>query len=320
MFVAKLAGLPWLLSLAALPLAPISAQELRAGPGATVAVATVVDDDALLAEIEAGCAAALAAGTLVAARELVARTATAKGWTPPLTAAATTVVSPPELYAALWRSVRVIGHYYLCKECDEWHFNAASGFCVDGEGAIATCAHVVAPDDGMREAYLVSADLSGRVWSVQRVLAADGRSDLCVLQTAERGTVPLPLRGAVLTGERVWCLSNPDHQFGFFSEGHVARQFVLREPSPAAATSPAPGSEPLSRWLHVTCDFCRGSSGAPIVDSRGNVVGIAQSTVTVVHDEDATVLDTQMVFKTAAPAAALAKLMQVSAVEPAKGR
>jgi len=62
-------------------------------------------------------------------------------------------------------------------------------------------------------------------------------------------------------------------------------------------------------WLHVTCDFAKGSSGAPIVDTTGTVIGIAQSTTTVVYDEDAALVDTQMVFKTATPAAALAALL-----------
>jgi hypothetical protein len=226
-----------------------------------------------------------------------------------------------------------VGHYYLCRECDEWHFNAASGFCLDGDGAVATCAHVVAPDVGMRESFLVTADLRGVVWPVEKVLAAAVAQDVCVLQTAERGAAGLPLRASVRTGERVVCYSHPDHQFGFFSEGIVARQFVARDVVPmpidatkakqpnapdAAATKPAaPG--PLLPWLHVTCDFCKGSSGAPILDTMGNVVGLAQSTTTVIYDEDATPIDTQMVFKTASPAVALAVLLRGPAVpEPDK--
>jgi serine protease Do len=307
----------WLLPVTALAFADLVAQE----SGEKVISMQAVDDDALLASIQAGCAAARAAGKLVDARQLVLQTTTATGCALPVVAAATTVLSPPDLHDHLRRSCRILGHYYLCKECDEWHFNAASAFCVDGHGAVATCAHVVAPDDGMRDAFLVSADLDGRVWPVQRVLAVDSRSDLCVLQTAERDTVPLPLRAAVRTGEPVWCLSNPDHQFAFFSDGIVARQFVLREPPPETPAAAALVAGPLSRWLHVTCDFCRGSSGAPIVDARGNVVGIAQATTTVVHDEDAKLVDTQMVFKAAAPAAALASLIQaVPAAERPKDR
>ena len=63
-----------------------------------------------------------------------------------------------------------------------------------------------------------------------------------------------------------------------------------------------------SEWLHVTCEFAKGSSGGPIVDVMGNVVGIAQSTSTVVYDEAAEPIDTQMVFRIASPASALLAL------------
>src|SRR5436190_23339811 len=98
----------------------------------------------------------------------------------------------------------------------------------------------------------------------------------------------------------------------------VARHYATRVPlfvdgpapaaAPTATQAPAPGKshdqaampdlkvEPV-RVLHVTCDFGKGSSGAPIVDTRGNVVGFAQSTTTLVYDEEADLVDTQMVFK-----------------------
>jgi hypothetical protein len=98
----------------------------------------------------------------------------------------------------------------------------------------------------------------------------------------------------------------------------VARQYLLREvlpdrEPPAKEGEPGkPRYAPPVPFLHVTCDFCKGSSGAPIVDAMGNVVGIAQSTTTVVYDEAATPVDTQMVFKSATPAAALLELVRAS--------
>jgi S1-C subfamily serine protease len=205
-----------------------------------------------------------------------------------------------ELYQLAAASLCIVGHYYLCDECEQWHFSGASGFWVAADGAVATCHHVLAPDDSMRAAFLVVADLTGQVWPVQKVLAANAATDLCVLQTPARERTPLPLRGDVRVGERVACLSHPDGQYGFYSEGVVARHFLLREPPEAPEALP---------WLHVTCDFARGSSGAPVVDACGNVIGIADATTTVVYDDDAEVIDTQMVFKTAAPAGALQVLL-----------
>ncbi len=259
-----------------------------------------IDDESLEQRITAACDQLRDAGALRPCAELVAQAAAAPVTTLPPVPARLEVLPGPDLYERVVPSVCIVGHYYLCDECDQWHFSGASGFWVAADGAVATCHHVLAPDATMRAAFLVVADLDGQVWPVQRVLAANAATDLCVVQTPARGRVPLPLRGDVRVGERVVCLSHPDHQFGFFSDGVVARRFLLRDPPEAREPRP---------WLHVTCDFARGSSGGPVVDVCGNVVGIAVATTTVVYDEEADPVDTQMVFKAAAPAASLQALL-----------
>jgi hypothetical protein len=258
-----------------------------------------VDDQRLEQRILEACAGLYAEGQLRPCGELVAQAEHAPVAFVPALPVRSEPLPGAQLYRRIAPGVCLVGHYYLCDECEHWHFSAASGFWVAADGAVATCHHVLAADETMRQAFLVVADLAGRVWPVQRVLAAAAGADLCVLQTTARGCEPLPLRVDVGVGERVACLSHPDHQFGFFSEGVVARHFLLREPPDAAPRA----------WLHVTCDFARGSSGAPVVDACGNVVGVAVATTTVVYDEEAEPADTQMVFKAAAPAAALRALL-----------
>lgn len=280
-------------------------------PGAIRAQATdaVVDDELLELQITRACAELHQGKRLVPCSQLTAEAALAKSFVLSVAPARTQVLAPVDLCASLRTSVRIVGHYYLCTECDDWHFSGASGFCVGTEGIVATCHHVLAPDETMREAFLVVADLQGHVWPVERVLASDALGDVCVLKTAETGCVPLPLARRVRQGERIYCLSHPDHQFGFFSEGLVARLYAQRDPAPEDS-KPKPADLVAARpWLHVTCDFAKGSSGAPIVDATGTVVGIAQSTTTVVYDETAELADTQMVFKTATPAAVLQTLL-----------
>lgn len=273
------------------------------------------DDARLEQAILERCAVALTKGELVRADELAGQL----GGTGKLSAAVTPLrrqrLEGPDLHDLVAASARIVGHYYKCRECEHWHFSGASGFAIDADGHVASCAHVVAPDDSMAEAYLVVADLAGNVWPARAVIASDVGADLCVLSTGARGTVPLPLRDGVRAGERCWCFSNPDHQFGFFSEGTVARWYLAPpEPTnvaaaPAAAAPAASAALPRLPWLHVTCDFAKGSSGGAIVDAMGNLIGIAQSTTTVVYDEAAELVDTQMVFKTACPAKALQALV-----------
>ncbi len=266
------------------------------------------DDAALEAKIVAASTALRAGGELVSLAKVLGEKPTAA---PSIahTPERATASSPPDLYDAIVSSVRVVGLFYLCVECDDWHFSGSSGFCVAKDGVVATCRHVLESDETMREAFLVVADLQGHVWPVQRVLTIDRASDVCLLQTTEKGGVPLPLRTNVRTGERVYCLSNPDHHFGFFSEGMVARWYRARE----SETQVDGALLPVVSWLHVTCAFGAGSSGAPIVDACGNVVGIAQSTTAIVNDGEDGGEETPLVLRTAAPAAALAALMRSAA-------
>lgn len=304
---------------------------LRTGAIALVAALSpaqapaVVDDELLEATILAACEALHTAGALQPAAALVAGAATGPvlGWQP--AAARRTLLPPPELRENLLASVVIVGHYYRCRDCDAWHFSGSSGFCIGAEGRIASCAHVLPADEDMLESFLVVADLQGRVYPIERVLAHDPKGDLCVVQAKTAACVPLPLRVDVRAGERIYCLSHPEHQFAFFSEGLVARWYAQREPEPAAPAGAvaAPGAQaqtaaarlaelrarqPLT-WLHVTCEFATGSSGAPIVDGCGNVVGIVQSVDPLPQSADDAAARTQMVLRSAVPAGVLHQLL-----------
>ena len=271
----------------------------------------LLEDEVLQQRIEAACAVLREQKRLVSCEDLLEKAGNVPGALPFVAAAADRPrLEPADVHDLVRRSARIVGHYYLCTECDEWHFNPSSGFCIDPGGLVVTCAHVVPADEGMRRAFLVTADFEGHVWPVERVAAQDVWADLAVLVTAERGGVAMPLASGCRVGSRVYCLSNPDGQFGYFSEGLVARRYLWREPlSDDGSTSDRRG--PAMPWIDVSCDFAKGSSGAPIVDATGAVVGVAQATVTVVYDEDAGTVDTQMVMRSAAPCESLRKLLGI---------
>jgi len=292
----------WLLSV-------LAAANAQAPGGST---AEPIDDDQLLLRLEAGCAALRDQGRLVRVDDLH-REPPPKAVELRLAAPLAKKLEPPDLYDAVRASALVVGVYYRCAECEAWHFDAASGFALTRDGAVATCWHVLEKDPERRETFVVAADLGGHVWPIRAVLAADTLADVCILQTDARELMPLPLRSGARVGERIWCVSNPDHRFGFFSEGSIARRFVDREPPPAdaagvSATPPEPA--PGRTAFEVTLDFALGSSGAAIVDACGNAVAVAQATATIVYDPDAEAPDVQMVVKIAAPAAAVAGLVR----------
>jgi hypothetical protein len=279
--------------------------------------AGVVDDELLLERIEAACASLREQGLL---REVAALRQGVDGrrCALRLPAPATAALPPEQLHDRLLRGTAIVGHYYHCDECDAWHFSACTGFAVAAGGAVATCFHLLEDDPDMKGALLAVADWQGHAYPVTEVLAADAEADVAIVRCAAKDLEPLALcAGLPRAGERIWCLSNPDHQFATFSEGMVARRYRVRGPAPgtahepradgAQARAPAPRAQTM---LAVSCEFAVGSSGAPVTDARGNVVGIAQSTATVFVDPDADVAETQMVARTAVPAAALRALVR----------
>jgi S1-C subfamily serine protease len=108
---------------------------------------------------------------------------------------------------------------------------------------------------------------------VQSVLAADMESDTCLVKIEAPGLKPLPLRPGVRAGERVYCLSHPGGYFFMFTQGMVARVNLKRnEVFDEHGHTNGVLTRPIL-FLNVTAEFAPGSSGAPIADEAGNVVG-----------------------------------------------
>jgi S1-C subfamily serine protease len=178
------------------------------------------------------------------------------------------------LHDRLLQSTLAIGSLFKCPDCPEWHFNSSGGFVVGADGVVCTCCHVILEEDKeIKQSYLLAADAAGHVYPVQSVLAADTDSDTCFVKIGASGLAPLPLRPGARTGERVYCLSHPGGYHFMFTSGMVARLSRLRND---ALDEHGHTNGALTRpilFLNITAEFAPGSSGAPIVDDAGNVVG-----------------------------------------------
>ncbi len=232
----------------------------------------VVDDDAYGDKITEASAKLLRHHKLISARVLQDQVHT-RDFTLKLPAPARQKFALPDLYERLRQSTVAIGNYYKCPECGEWHFSSSTGFVV-GDGIVCTCCHVIqAEDKGVKESYIVAADSNGHVFPVQSVLAADTESDTCFVKVDAPDLKPLPLRTGIRPGEPVYCLSHPGGYFFMFSQGMVARVNSRRDP---LVDENGQTNGLLSRpviCLNITAEFAPGSSGAPVVDENGNVVG-----------------------------------------------
>ena len=237
----------------------------------------VIDDDEYLDKVTAASARLLHQGKLKSVESL-RREVQPRSFAPRLAPLAHRQLSPPDLYDHLLQSTFAIGSYYKCPDCGKWHFNGAAGFVIGEDGVICTCCHVVqAEDEGVKESYLVAADAAGRVYPVQSVLAADTEADTCFVKIDATGLKPLPLRTGVRPGERVYCLSHPGGYYFTFSQGMVSR---INRRHNDVIDEHGHTTNVLTRpvlLLNVTAEFAPGSSGAPVTDEAGNVVGQAAS-------------------------------------------
>lgn len=203
--------------------------------------------------------------------------------------------------AALWTErmsgILVVARMYQCPDCKHWHASVAGGFFLTADGVFATSYHVVAEQEG---AGLLIRTVDGRVAPVVEVLASDEAHDIAVLRAEGSGYVPLPLQREVSPGDRVRVISHPDSRFYAQTEGIVSRFYVHGNPSmPKRAV-----------FMAITADFARGSSGAPVFNDAGEVVGMVKSTDSIYYvDEGHRQENLQMVFKSCVPATALLELL-----------
>lgn len=194
-------------------------------------------------------------------------------------------------------AVAVVATPYKCKDCEKTHIGTASGFFISETGVLVTCYHVVdAPED---ETMLVMAG-DGRIARVTEVLAADRADDIAILQVEGSGFTALPLVAGAPTGAPVRVFSHPDERFYSLTEGHISRYSIFSEEG-----------KRKTRVMTITADFAKGSSGGPVFDESGNVVGMVASTESIYYEEtDAKQADLQMVLKHCTPAAAILRLIK----------
>lgn len=126
-----------------------------------------------------------------------------------------------------------------------------TGFFVDRD-KIVTNIHVVAVP-GFYTAKLMNSET---VWRIEDVVAFDIKNDLVVLKIAGEGT-PLPFGNSdkVQIGESIYAVGFPDKYK--VTEGTI--QGTLKH----------------NKWFRMKVDISHGNSGGPILNSAGEVIGIA---------------------------------------------
>lgn len=254
-----------------------------------------VDDRRLQAELLRFAEAQLSAGKTVKADVLRAQLSRRRCEVA-LAPASTKSETLPEAASRTRSAVAVVASLYKCKKCTKWHLGAASGFFISSDGVLVTNHHVVAGAD--KETFVVLSG-DGRMALVTEVLAADAVADIAILRCNGTGFSALPLCAEAADGTPVGVWSHPTNHFFSLSAGIVARRFMLQKQG-----------GPACEALAITADYARGSSGGPVFDDRGNVVGMVASTDSVYYDnENGQQKNLQMVFKNCVSARSILALI-----------
>jgi len=214
-------------------------------------------------------------------------------------------LAPEAIFARAKPAVVVVGAVMRPRGQRGFHAALASGFVIRSDGVIVTNYHVI---DAFQHARAVAAMTHDqRVLPIRRVLAADEHNDLIVLKVEAENLTPLPIAASAPVGAAVYCLSHPaldsdetETAFHTFTQGIVCGKFHLR----------LNGPNPLN-VLAITAEYAKGSSGGPILNEHGAVVGIICQTRTLFHDQEET--EPQMTWKFSRPSSSLLAMLKPAA-------
>jgi len=223
-------------------------------------------DDERIHTIEEAAIALVESGMAVSVVDLLDRAATTPCTVAPAAPAAEPLTAEA-LYERVRPSVVIMAALEPDPETGALEVSLATGFVIHASGVVVTNFHVV---DAPEAPVLVAMTADGAVHPVTHILAVSPLADVAICRLG--GTHDLPALGCVTTsrpGTRLHALSHPDAAFWSLTEGILSRFFPLREDGRAKT------------MFSTTADFAVGSSGGPVVDDCGNVVGMVSSTLAI---------------------------------------
>jgi len=255
-----------------------------------------VDDRQIIRNLEKAAAELIAAGRTVKMASLIAGLQKRK--------CALSLTAPPKevilegFYGQRKASVLVFAGYYKCSKCGKYHVATASGYAITKSGACVTNYHVV---NAPSWETLVATTSDGRVLPVKEVLAASLADDVAILQLDGQDLTPVAFAVDAPVGSRVRVINHPDGRFFVYTEGVISRYFTAHRKDGDAA------------MMAITADFAKGSSGSPVFNECGAVVGMVASTASIYYNaKEGHKEDLQMVVKECVPASSILKLIENS--------
>jgi serine protease Do len=222
------------------------------------------------------------------------------------------VLSPEEIYSGCAGGVVAITSAWKSGDGEHWEAgDPATAWVLTPDGVMVTNYHVF--EGAKKEEVFGILTRTGAFHPVKEILAADPLNDVAVFRVSgAKGLQPMSLGADEPVGKKVCVISHPDNQFYSFTQGEISRYTLQRD---------APGQPPV-KYMSITADYARGSSGGPVLNDRGAVIGMVCSTRTTYYGEKGKDPDddVQMVAKFCIPAASIRALLKSTpALPPAPG-
>ena len=132
-----------------------------------------------------------------------------------------------------------------------------TGFYIDDVGTVVTNYHVI---EDCSSAYVTTSD--GGTYEVKNIIGYSEELDIALLATSKTNSTAVEICSSVTTGETVYVLGSSLGLTGTFSEGLV---------------STAERDVGGILYIQISAPISHGNSGGPVVNTIGQVVGIASA-------------------------------------------
>jgi serine protease Do len=180
-------------------------------------------------------------------------------------------LSAEEIYKRALQSVFIVGSVYKSKDKEgEWQDGLyATAWVAAADGVLVTNWHVF---EDLEEGEVFGAvDHKGNVYPVIDFLGGDKLADVAVVRIDAKGLAPLPVSTDYAEiGSWVGVLGHPGDNYYVFTQGNVTRYSTNKN-----------DDGQREKWMGVTAEYAGGSSGSPVLNKHGAVVGMAALTLTI---------------------------------------
>ncbi|WP_209861480.1 S1C family serine protease [Chitinophaga sp. OAE865] len=208
-----------------------------------------------------------------------------------------------ELFNKCKQGVLVVGMCYSCGNCNKTHMAPiATAFAITSDGVCVTNYHVLeeliekSGESLAKDSLYFVSTIAGKIYALDKILAYSKEGDAAIFRVAISNDKldPVPLGTAAQEGNFVCAITHPDGKFYYYSQGAVARNIS--------------GETAQDDRMQITADYAVGSSGGPIINQSGQLVGLVSSTESIYADKQLK-RSLQMVVKETIPVSTIKKLL-----------